>query len=204
MSVATAADEKQQQQPQPLQPDSLHDASEKQQHQETATTQLPAYEEPGYPDTVKLSLTIFALCVSIFLVALDQTIVAPALGAITTQFDSTKDIVRFFFLSFDNCLSNEMFQGWYGSTYLLTSTCLQPIYGVIYRHFNVKWTFLTAIFVFEVGSLICAVSPTSVAFIIGRAIAGVGTAGLFSGAVVILSHSRTCPGCPAPCLLGPP
>ncbi|KAF1739643.1 Efflux pump roqT [Beauveria bassiana] len=91
MSVATAADEKQQQQQQ-LQPDSLHDASEKQQHQETATTQLPAYEEPEYPDTVKLSLTIFALCVSIFLVALDQTIVAPALGAITTQFDSTKDI----------------------------------------------------------------------------------------------------------------
>ncbi|KAH8719808.1 Efflux pump roqT [Beauveria bassiana] len=170
MSVATAADEKQQQQQQ-LQPDSLHDASEKQQHQETATTQLPAYEEPEYPDTVKLSLTIFALCVSIFLVALDQTIVAPALGAITTQFDSTKDI------------------GWYGSTYLLTSTCLQPIYGVIYRHFNIKWTFLTAIFVFEVGSLICAVSPTSVAFIIGRAIAGVGTAGLFSGAIVILSHS---------------
>ncbi|KAM3535274.1 hypothetical protein MY4038_001515 [Beauveria bassiana] len=172
MSVATAADEKQQQQQQQqLQPDSLHDASEKQQHQETATTQLPAYEEPEYPDTVKLSLTIFALCVSIFLVALDQTIVAPALGAITTQFNSTKDI------------------GWYGSTYLLTSTCLQPIYGVIYRFFNVKWTFLTAIFVFEVGSLICAVSPTSVAFIIGRAIAGVGTAGLFSGAVVILSHS---------------
>lgn len=65
------------------------------------------------------------------------------------------------------------------------------MYGVIYRMFSVKWTFLTAIFVFEVGSLLCAVAPSSVAFIVGRAIAGMGTAGLFSGAVVILSHSRT-------------
>lgn len=84
-------------------------------------------------------------------------------------------------------------KGWYGASYLLTSACLQPVYGVIYRYFSVKWVFLATIFIFEVGSLICAVSPTSVAFIIGRAVAGVGTAGLFSGAIVILSHSRASP-----------
>ena len=50
-------------------------------------------EEVVYPNIVKLSLTMFALCISIFLVALDQTIIAPALGAITAQFQSTKDIV---------------------------------------------------------------------------------------------------------------
>lgn len=59
--------------------------------------------------------------------------------------------------------------------------------------FNVKWTFLAAIFIFEVGSLLCAVAPSSVAFIVGRAIAGMGTAGLFSGAVVILSYTRPFP-----------
>ncbi len=47
------------------------------------------------------------------------------------------------------------------------------MYGVIYRYFNIKWVFLAAIFIFEVGSLISAVAPTSVAFIVGRAIAGV-------------------------------
>lgn len=47
------------------------------------------------------------------------------------------------------------------------------MYGVIYRFFNIKWVFLGAIVIFEVGSLICAVAPTSVAFIVGRAIAGV-------------------------------
>ncbi|KAJ4150151.1 hypothetical protein LMH87_010916 [Akanthomyces muscarius] len=152
--------------PLPQQGDSLQDTTEK---QHDATSQQPA--EPEYPGALKLTLTMLALCISIFLVALDQTIIAPALGAITSQFHSTKDI------------------GWYGSSYLLTSTCLQPIYGVIYRLFNVKWVFLTAIFIFEVGSLLCAVAPSSVAFIVGRAIAGMGTAGLFSGAVVILSYT---------------
>lgn len=75
----------------------VQDASETKQQPEaaTTTTTMQPWTEPEYPGAVKLSLTMFALCVSIFLVALDQTIIAPALGAITTQFSSTKDIVRF-------------------------------------------------------------------------------------------------------------
>jgi MFS family permease len=64
-------------------------------------------------------------------------------------------------------------QGWYGSAYLLTTTALQPMYGTIYKYFNVKFAYLTAVFIFEVGSLISAVAPSSVTFIVGRAIAGV-------------------------------
>ncbi|KAI8674980.1 MFS domain-containing protein [Fusarium keratoplasticum] len=126
-------------------------------------------DEPEYPSAAKLTLIIVSLCLAIFLVALDQTIIAPALGAITAQFQSVKDI------------------GWYGSAYLLTTTALQPMYGTIYKYFNVKYAYLTAVFIFEVGSLISAVAPSSVTFIVGRAIAGIGTAGLFSGSIVILS-----------------
>ncbi|KAI5459236.1 major facilitator superfamily domain-containing protein [Mariannaea sp. PMI_226] len=122
-----------------------------------------------YPGVAKLTLILFALCLAIFLVALDQTIVAPALGAITAKFQSVKDI------------------GWYGSAYLLTTTALQPMYGAVYKLFNVKIAYLTAIFIFELGSLVSAVAPTSPAFIVGRAIAGIGTAGLFSGSIVIVS-----------------
>lgn len=43
--------------------------------------------------------------------------------------------------------------------------------------------------VFELGSLVSALAPNSTAFIIGRALAGVGTAGLFSGAIVIFSYT---------------
>jgi MFS family permease len=124
-----------------------------------------------YPKGIKLFLIIASLCLAIFLVALDQTIIAPALGAITSEFASVKDI------------------GWYGAAYLLTTTALQPAYGSLYRMFNVKWTYLAAVFIFEIGSLVCAVAPSSNAFIVGRALAGVGTAGLFSGGVVILSYT---------------
>ncbi|KAH7175585.1 major facilitator superfamily domain-containing protein [Dactylonectria macrodidyma] len=132
-------------------------------------TQHDAEDTNNYPGGIKLVLILFSLCLAIFLVALDQTIIAPALGAITAEYGSVKDI------------------GWYGSAYLLTTTALQPMYGTIYKLFNVKLAYLAAVFIFEIGSLISAVAPTSVAFIVGRAIAGIGTAGLFSGSIVILS-----------------
>lgn len=47
------------------------------------------------------------------------------------------------------------------------------MYGTVYKLFNVKLAYLTAVFIFEVGSLISAVAPSSTAFIVGRAIAGV-------------------------------
>ncbi|KAK4190819.1 putative transporter [Podospora australis] len=131
----------------------------------------PSDADIVYPKGLKLWLIIGSLCLAVFLVALDQTIIAPALGAITGEFSSVKDI------------------GWYGASYLLTTTALQPTYGSLYRMFSVKWIYLIAIFIFEIGSLVCAVAPTSNAFIVGRAIAGVGTAGLFSGSIVILSYT---------------
>jgi hypothetical protein len=53
----------------------------------------PAEDESQYPTGMKMTLIITSLCLSIFLVALDQTIIAPALGAITAEFGSVKDIV---------------------------------------------------------------------------------------------------------------
>ncbi|OHW97389.1 MFS toxin efflux pump [Colletotrichum incanum] len=124
-----------------------------------------------YPSGLKLVLIIVSLCLAVFLVALDQTIIAPALGAITSEYGSVKDI------------------GWYGASYLLTTTALQPMYGTIYKLFSIKYAYLVAIAIFEIGSLICALAPNSTAFIVGRAIAGIGTAGLFSGSIVILSYT---------------
>lgn len=47
------------------------------------------------------------------------------------------------------------------------------MYGSVYKMFNIKFAYLGAIFIFEVGSLICAVAPSSTTFIVGRAVAGV-------------------------------
>ncbi|KAL3713607.1 hypothetical protein TMatcc_002310 [Talaromyces marneffei ATCC 18224] len=100
-----------------------------------------------------------------------KTIISTAIPKITDQFQSVTDV------------------GWYGSAYFLTSTGLQPTFGRIYKIFNIKWSFLAAIVVFEAGSLICAVAPNSPTLFGGRAVAGCGVAGIFSGALVIISRT---------------
>lgn len=65
----------------------------------------------------------------------------------------------------------------------------QPLGGKIYENFSLKWTYLVFLGLFEIGSLICATAPSSIALILGRAVAGLGAAGLFSGAVVIIAHN---------------
>ena len=42
---------------------------------------------------------------------------------------------------------------------------------------------------FLLGSLICAVAPNSVALIVGRAIAGLGSAGILTGSFVVVAHA---------------
>ncbi|GFF30035.1 putative HC-toxin efflux carrier TOXA [Aspergillus udagawae] len=125
--------------------------------------------EIEYPPLSKVVVIILGLYLAVFLVALDQTIIGVAIPKITDKFKSIEDIA------------------WYGSAYFLTSTALQPSYGRIYKIFSVKWGFLVAVLIFEIGSLICAVAPSSTVLIVGRAIAGIGVAGIFSGAMVIIS-----------------
>jgi len=71
----------------------------------------------------------------------------------------------------------------------LTTAAFQLLFGKIYTYFSIKWVYLTAIGIFELGSLICGVAPTSTALIVGRAIAGLGSAGLFSGALIIVAYA---------------
>ena len=77
---------------------------------------------------------------------------------------------------------------WYGSAYLFTTCASQLLFGKFYTHFSVKWAFLTALTLFELGSLICGATPNSMGLIIGRAIAGFVSAGIFSGAQVICAY----------------
>lgn len=124
-----------------------------------------------YPSGLKLALITIALCLAVFLMALDNSIIATAIPKITDQFHSLDAV------------------GWYGSAYLLTTAALQLLFGKFYSYLNIKWVFLSAIGLFELGSLICGVAPNSTALIIGRAIAGAGSAGILSGALIILAFT---------------
>jgi len=77
--------------------------------------------------------------------------------------------------------------GWYGSSYLLTTCAFQLGFGKLYTYLNLKWVYLVAIGFFELGSIVCGAAPNSVALIIGRAVAGLGSAGIFTGAILIVA-----------------
>lgn len=49
--------------------------------------------------------------------------------------------------------------------------------------------FIGLIFLFEVGSALCGAAPTSIAFIWGRAIAGLAAGGLFNGAMILMMYA---------------
>ena len=63
------------------------------------------------------------------------------------------------------------------------------MFGTLYKLFPVKYVFLVAIVLFEIGSAVCGTAPNSASLIIGRAIAGLGSAGVFSGSLVIIALS---------------
>jgi EmrB/QacA subfamily drug resistance transporter len=126
---------------------------------------------PTYPSAPKTAIIMLSLYISIFLVALDRTIIGPAIPAITNQFNSIGDI------------------GWYGSAYMLTSAGFILLYGRIYTFYSTKYVFLSSIFLFEAGSAICGAAQSSIMLIIGRAVAGLGSSGIFTGAVLILLNT---------------
>lgn len=119
----------------------------------------------------QLAIMTIAMAFAIFLIALDETIISTAIPRITDQFHSLNDV------------------GWYGSAYMLTICCFQLHYGKLYQHFSTKIIFITSIALFELGSLICAVSPNSPALIVGRAVAGSGASGVVSGVLIIIAKA---------------
>ena len=70
----------------------------------------------------------------------------------------------------------------------MTSCASQLLYGRIYTFYSPKWVFLSSVSIFELGSLICGIAQNSPMFIVGRAIAGLGSAGIFSGSILLTLH----------------
>ena len=77
----------------------------------------------------------------------------------------------------------------YGSAFFLTVAAFQSTWGKALKFFPLKTVFLISMLIFEIGSLICAVANSSTTLIVGRAIAGMGGAGLSSGAYTIIAFS---------------
>ncbi|KAF1952105.1 putative efflux pump antibiotic resistance protein [Byssothecium circinans] len=132
-------------------------------------------EEGQYPVGLKFAILASAALVAVFLIALDQTIIGTAIPKITDEFHGLEDV------------------SWYAAAYFMTFGAAHASAGKLYKYCNLKWSFLGSMLVFEVGSLICGVAPNSKSLVVGRAIAGLGAAGLSVGSTSIIALSTPPP-----------
>ncbi|PWN51515.1 MFS general substrate transporter [Violaceomyces palustris] len=123
-------------------------------------------EERRRPD---LLIIMGALWIGSFVSALDGTIVATILSTVGSEFRVSKEI------------------GWLGTSYLLTQTAFQPLYGRLSDIFGRKAATLFASSIFLIGTLLCGLSQTFTQLCVARAIAGIGGGGLTSMSTIVTS-----------------
>lgn len=124
-------------------------------------------------DHAAIRTIIAGITLAMFLSALEQTIVAPALPAIGR---SLADI--------DNL-------SWVVTAYLLAATAATPLFGKLTDIHGRRTIMLVAIGIFILGSLACALAPTMWMLVIGRSLQGLGGGGLIPIAQTIIADLLT-------------
>ena len=124
------------------------------------TTPTTPVEPEASRTKLQTTLIMFALCLALFLAALDMTIITTAIPTIAEEFHSSQGYI------------------WIGSAYLLGNAAFVPTWGKISDIFGRKPVILAAACIFWIGSLLCAVSTGMGMLIASRAIQGVGGGGL--------------------------
>src|SRR6202140_4116001 len=107
-------------------------------------------------------LIVVGMLLPIFMASLDQTILASALPTIGRDLGDALELP------------------WLITAYLLASTAMIPLYGKIADIHGRAFALRIAIAVHLAGSLICALAPSMLALILGRAVQGIGGGGLAS------------------------
>ncbi|GAB5592217.1 hypothetical protein Unana1_07117 [Umbelopsis nana] len=119
--------------------------------------------EVGIPLTkLQWALTFIGLSLSLFLAAVDTTIVSTAIPKIGSDFEALEKA------------------SWIATAYILSFDSFQPMYGKLSDIFGRKNVLLAAVFIFLLGSVLCGVSTNMIMIIVMRALQGVGGAGIFS------------------------
>src|SRR6202051_2640266 len=125
----------------------------------------PGAAMPTYDDLPRFShqqilrvLSGSLLC--IFLAAIDQTVVIPAVPAIAADLNGFSHLA------------------WIVAAYLLTSTTATPIYGRV-SDIHARWTLLVlGLVIFAVACGLCAMAGSLTQLVIARALQGIGGAEL--------------------------
>ncbi len=123
---------------------------------------------PTVSDADRLRIIIGVLT-CMLLAVLDQTIVGPAIPAISDG------------------LGGSSYISWIVSAYFLTATATTPLYGKIADIYGRRPTLFTAMAIFVLGSVICGLSSSLPMLIAGRAVQGLGGGGLTALAQTVIA-----------------
>ncbi|KAG0196933.1 hypothetical protein BGX28_009542 [Mortierella sp. GBA30] len=133
--------------------------------------QQPAQDfGPKKPMTAARRVFVFlGIFVTLFLAALDQTIVTTTLPSIAKDFNNFSDI------------------SWVGTAYLLTTTVVQPLYGVAADLAGRKRAMMFACSIFMVGSALCGAAQSMIMLIVARAVQGLGGSGIVALSMILVA-----------------
>ena len=118
-------------------------------------------------------IVMLAVMSALFLVALDQTIVVTALGAIVKEFNSFSSL------------------GFIVTAYMLTTTVTVPLAGKLSDMYGRKPLLLSGVAIFTIGSLLSGIAPTVEWLIAWRALQGIGGGIITANAFTIVGDLFT-------------
>lgn len=119
-------------------------------------------------------ILVASMFLTLFLPALDQTIVSTALPRILSS------------LSAAGGNDSDAGYTWIGSAYALAQAVVLPVFGQVSEVVGRKWTFLTAIAIFTIGSALCGASQNVTMLIASRTVQGVGAGGVTSLVLILI------------------
>nr|POE74547.1 efflux pump patc [Quercus suber] len=80
---------------------------------------------------------------------------------------------------------------WISISYALAAVSTTLLWGRLFAVVNIKWTFIAAVVIFELGSVVSGAAPNMNVLIVGRALSGLGAIGTYMGAITYLTVVTT-------------
>src|ERR1700744_6096289 len=116
---------------------------------------------------------LMSLMLTMFLAALDQTIVATALPTIGRQFQDVTSL------------------SWVITAYLLASTAVAPVFGTLSDIYGRRAMIILSLSLFISGSILCAIAPNMTVLILARGLQGLGGGGIMPIVQTVISDVVT-------------
>src|ERR1700748_295718 len=116
---------------------------------------------------------LMSLMLTMFLAALDQTIVATALPTIGRQFHDVSSL------------------SWVITAYLLASTAVAPVFGTLSDIYGRRAMIIAALSLFIAGSVLCGIAPNMPVLILARGLQGLGGGGIMPIVQTVISDVVT-------------